>query len=102
MRRVRTAGHVIEKERLVWCGCVQFFYVLDSFIRQIGGQVVAGTSNPRGNGGVVSEQKGLPLVGLAAHEPVEVLKPHSARPLVERSGQAVEIGRGVMVFAKPA
>src|SRR5262249_54027051 len=51
---------------------------------------------------MISKQKGLPLVGLTAHEPVEVLKPHSAGPLIEWSGQAVEVGRSVMVFAKPA
>ena len=43
----------------------------------------------------------MPLVGLTAHEPVEVLEAHPAGPLVEGSSQAVEIGRRVMVLAEP-
>ena len=50
---------------------------------------------------MIAEKIGRPLVGLTAHEPIEVLEAHPARPLVEGSGQAVEIGRGVVVLAEP-
>src|SRR4029453_16599647 len=50
---------------------------------------------------MIAEEIGRPLIGLAAHEPVEVLEAHPTRPLVEGSSQAVEIGRRVMVLAEP-
>ena len=43
----------------------------------------------------------MPLIGLTAHEPIEILKAHPAGPLVKGSGQAVEIGRRVMILAEP-
>src|SRR4029077_17065704 len=36
-----------------------------------------------------------------AHEPVEILETHADRPLIEWASGAVEIGRSVMVLAKP-
>src|SRR4030095_3518929 len=51
--------------------------------------------------GMIAKEKGCPLIGFTAHEPVEVVKAHSARPLVEGSSQAVEIGRRVRVLADP-
>src|SRR5262245_66607475 len=59
-------------------------------------------SDPWENRGMIAKQKRLPLIGLAAIEPVEILKPHSAGPLVERSGQAVLIRWSIMVLAEPA
>ena len=50
---------------------------------------------------MILEKVRLPLVGLTAHKAIEVLEAHSARPLVKRSGQAVDIGRCVMVLAEP-
>src|ERR1700720_2682267 len=50
---------------------------------------------------MILEKIGLPLVGFTAHEPVEVLETHPARPLVIRSSQAVDISRSIMVLAKP-
>jgi hypothetical protein len=42
-----------------------------------------------------------PLIGLAAHETVKIIEAHSARPLIERPCQAVQVGRGVVVLAEP-
>ena len=50
---------------------------------------------------VLLKQVRRPLVGLAAHESVEILKSHADRPLVERPGRAVQIGRRVVVLAEP-
>src|SRR5438270_10096996 len=50
---------------------------------------------------MIAEKIGGPLVGFTAHEAVEIIEAHAAGPLVEGPGQAVEIGRGVMVFAEP-
>ena len=101
VRRVGAAGHVIDEERLVGCGRVQAAHVLDGLVRQVGGEVVAGLADPGKNLGRVLIKIGRPLVGLAAHEPVEILESHADRPLVERPGRAVQIGGRVMVLAKP-
>ena len=58
-------------------------------------------ADPRKDLGVIAEQVGRPLVGLAAHEAVEVLEAHADRPLVERPGHAVLIGRRVVILAEP-
>src|SRR4029077_13939899 len=50
---------------------------------------------------MISEEIRGPLFGFTAHEPVEVIETHPAGPLVERSSQAVEIRRRVMVLAEP-
>ena len=47
MRRVRATGHVIEEERLLRRGGIQFRHILDRLIRHIGDQVVAGLPDPR-------------------------------------------------------
>src|SRR5262249_46235411 len=50
---------------------------------------------------MIAEEIGRPLIGFTAHEPVEVIEAHSARPLVEGPSQAVEIRGRVMVLTKP-
>ncbi len=49
----------------------------------------------------VAEQIGLPLVGIAADEAVEILEAHTGRPLVERPGLAGGEGRRVVILAEP-
>jgi hypothetical protein len=50
----------------------------------------------------ISEQRARrPLVGVAAHETVEVLEPHPGGPLVERTQLARLIDRGVVILAEP-
>src|SRR5438876_485890 len=101
MRRVRTAGHIVEEKRLLRRGGIQIRQILDCFVGHIGDQVVAGLPDPREDRGMIAEEKGGPLIGFTAHEPVEVIEAHPARPLVEGSSQAIEIGRRVMVLAEP-
>ena len=86
MRRVGAAGHVIEEERLVWRGGVQLLHILDRVVGHIGGQVVAGFPD-HGKMGMIAEEIRRPLVGLAAHEPIEILEAHAAGPLVEGAGR---------------
>ena len=50
---------------------------------------------------MILEQIGRPLVGLAAHEPVEILEAHSRRPLVVRPGDAVLKAGRVVLLAEP-
>src|SRR3978361_748499 len=101
MRRMRAARHVVEEERLVGRGRVQAVHVVDGFVRHVGGEVVALLADPRKNLGRVLVKIRRPLVGLAAHEPVKILKSYAYRPLVEGTGCAVQIGWGVMVLAEP-
>ena len=58
MRRVRAAGNVVEEERLVRRGGVQFLHVLDRLVRHVGGQVVARLADPRRDLSVVPEEIG--------------------------------------------
>ena len=101
MRRMRAAGDVIEEERLVRRGGIQPLHVPDRLVRHVGGQVVIRLPDPRIDLGMIAEEIGRPLVGFAAHEPIEVLEAHPAGPLIERAGQAVLIGRRVVVLAEP-
>ena len=73
----------------------------DGLVRQVGGEVVIGLADPGENLGRVLEQIRRPLVGLAAHEAVEVIEAHADRPLIERPGGAVLIARRVVVLAEP-
>ena len=100
-RRVRATGHVIDEERLFRCGSVQAAHVIDSIIRHVGDEVVAGLADPWKYLARVAKQVGRPLVCLAAHEPVEVIETHADRPLVEWSGRAVLKGGNVVVLAEP-
>ena len=50
---------------------------------------------------MIAVQVGRPLVGLAAHESVEIFEAHAGRPLVEWPRHAVLIGGRVMVLAEP-
>ena len=76
-------------------------HVADRLVRHVGGEVVAGLADPRKNLRVFAEQIRRPLVGLAAHEAVEIVEAHARRPLVERTGHAVLEVRRVVVLAEP-
>src|SRR4029079_14296342 len=73
----------------------------DRLVRQVGGEVVARLPNPGSYLGRVLKQIRRPLIGLAAHEAVEIIEAHTARPLVERPGRAVLIAWRVVVLAEP-
>ena len=101
VRRMGAAGHVVDEERLVGRGGIELSHVLDRLVRHVGGQVVAGLADPGEDLGGVLEQVRRPLVGLAAHEAVEVVEAHADGPLVEGPGRAVLIARRVVVLAEP-
>src|SRR5208282_611353 len=94
-------GHVVDKERLVGRGCVQIAYVLDGVVRYIGGEVVIGLTDPWKDLGRIPKEVGCPLVGLASHEPIEILEAHADRPLVERPCDAVLKAWRIVILAKP-
>ncbi len=60
-----------------------------------------GLPDPGENLREVLKEVGRPLVGLAAHEAVEIVEPHPVRPLVEWAGRTVLVARGIVVLAKP-
>ena len=101
VRRVASAGNVIDEERLVGRHGVELLHVLDRLVRHVGGEVVAGLADPREDLGVIAEQIRRPLVGLAAHEAVEVVEAHPRRPLIEWARHAVLEARRVVVLAEP-
>src|SRR5262245_7555829 len=87
---MRRAWHVIDEERLVRRRSIELLHVTYRVVRHVSNQVVAGLADPWINRSMVAEEVRRPLVGLAAHEAVEVLKAHPARPLVERPRRAVQ------------
>ena len=101
MRRVGAAGNVVEEERLVGRRCVELVEVLDGVVRHAGDHVVVGLFAPRKDRRGVAEQERRPLIGLAAHEAVEVVEAHAERPLIEWPGLAVLERRRVVVLAEP-
>src|SRR5208282_6688055 len=64
-------------------------------------EVVSGLTDPRKHRRRIAKEVGRPLIGLASHEPVEILEAHADRPLVERPSRAVVIGGRVVLLAKP-
>lgn len=95
------ARHVIEEERLIRRNDAELSHVADRLIRHVSREVVAGLSDPWKNLCVIAEQVGCPLVGLAAHEAIEVFETHPRGPLVVGARQAVLIARRVVVLAEP-
>jgi hypothetical protein len=77
------------EEGLLWRRRLKFSQVLDRLVRHIGCEVVTGLPDPRGNLRSVFEQIRCPLIGLTAHEPIEVLESHADRPLFERTSHRV-------------
>ena len=89
VRRVGAAGRVVDEEGLVGRQRVDAVHVVDRLVGHRRHQVVAGVALERiDRRGVADEVARLPLVGVAAHEAVEVLKAHAGRPLIERTGLA--------------
>src|SRR5271166_2715640 len=101
VRRMGASGHVIEEKRLVRRRRVQTAYILDRLVRQIRGEIIAGLADPRKYRGVIAIKVGRPLISLATHEAVEILKAHPRRPLVEWTGSTILVCRGVVVLTKP-
>ena len=101
MRRMRAAGHVINEERFVGRDLLELFHVLDCIVGHRRGQIPTGLPLKRIDGRRVAEQVRLPLAGVAADEPVEILEAHADRPLIERPGLARLIEGRVVILAEP-
>src|SRR5271157_6183488 len=98
---MRTAGHVVDKERLLRIYLIEHLHVRYGVIRHGGRQVPARLPDVGVDRRSVSEEIGLPLAGIAADEAVEVLKAHAGRPLVKGPGLTRHESRGVVILAEP-
>ena len=101
MRRVCAARYVIDKERFVGRDLLELLHVLDRVIGHRRGQIPAGIPLEGVDGGRIAEQVRLPLAGVAADEPVEILEAHPDGPLIERPGLARQVEGRVVVLAEP-
>ena len=78
-------GRIVEKEGLVGIQRVDGLHVVDRVIRHGRDQVEVGIVIKWVDiGGVADQVSRLPLAGVAAHEPVEIVEAHADRPLVVR------------------
>src|SRR6478609_9377395 len=75
--------------------------MLDGVICHTSDHVVSRLFAPRKDLRGVAKQEWRPLIRLATHEAVEILKTHSSRPLAKRSSGAVLIIGRVVVLAEP-
>jgi hypothetical protein len=98
VRRMRAARGVIEEERLVRIERVQLIEIGDGLIGHVGGEVVVGIADVGVDAGGVAVEIGLPLIGLAAIEAVEIFKAHARGPLVEGAGLARHVRRRVVIL----
>ena len=101
MRRVRAAGNVIDEERFVGRDLLELLHIRDGVIGHGRGQIPTGLPLKRIDGRRVAEQVRLPLAGVAADEPVEIIETHADRPLIERPGLARLIKGRVVILAEP-
>jgi hypothetical protein len=101
VRRVGGARRVLDEDRLVGLDLVHARHVVDRVVGHAGDQVPARLALERIDLRGVAEQVGLPLVGVAADEAVEVLEAHAGGPLVEGPDLAGREGRRVVVLAEP-
>src|ERR1700750_2107672 len=85
---VCAARYVINEEWLVGRDLLELFHVLDRIVSHRRGQIPTGIALKRIYGRRVAEQVRLPLAGVAANEPVEILEAHASRPLMKRPGLA--------------
>src|SRR5215469_18631541 len=104
MRRMRSAGCVVNEERLVGLDLIQHLDIVDRLIRHGGNQVPAGMANIRLYwSGVAEEIAGRPLGGVVADETVVVLEAldGTCRPVVEGAGLARRPQWHVVVLTEP-
>jgi hypothetical protein len=102
MRRVHRTRSKLDQEGLIRRQRVDAIDIVDGFVGHRRHQVPAGLSDIGiDRRGVLDQVARLPLVGVAAHEAVEIFKAHAGRPLIERAGLAGLIFGGVVVLAEP-
>ena len=101
--RMGGTGGVLDEQRLGGIGLMHPRHVVDGVIGHRGHQVpAAGRLALEGiNLGGVTEQVRLPLVGVAAHETVEIFEAHAGGPLIEGPALAGLEGGHVVILAKP-
>src|SRR5262249_11936246 len=85
---VRGARHVVAEERFVRLNGVELFHPANGIISHGGDQVPFRFTDVRTDSRGIAEYVGLPLAGVAAEEPIEVLKTHANGPQIERPSQA--------------
>ena len=95
------AGDVIDQERFFGGDLVELSHPADGVVGHGRGEIPARLADVGIDGRGVAEQVRLPLAGVTADEPVEILEAHARRPLVERPGLARHEGRRVVILAKP-
>ena len=102
MGRVRRARREVHEERLVRNQRLLLTHPRDGVVGQVLGEVVAVLRpTPRLHRRRALIQRWMPLVGLAADEPEEVLEPAAARgPRIERSHRAGLVHRHLMALAE--
>ena len=101
MRRVRGPGDVVEKKGLSGINLVDPVQVVDGVVGHACDQIPARFALERIDLRRVAKQVRLPLIGVAANKPIEVLEAHADGPMIERPDLAGLEGRRVMVLAKP-
>jgi len=101
MRRMRGAGRVVQKPRLVGRQCVLHPHPGDRLIGEIDVEDVIRLAHIRFNRRHVFVQRRVPLVAVAAEEAVKVLKAETVRPQVERPCLARHPVRHIVHLAKP-
>src|SRR5262249_2861750 len=101
MRRMAASGNVVAEEGLAGVYLVDSVQPLDGIVRHGSGKVPARFAHVGINRRGVAKQVRLPLAGVAAHEPIEILEAHADGPLVKRPGLACRKGRSVVVLAEP-
>ena len=99
MRRMGGARCEIHEERLVRRERLLELHPGDGLVGHVGHEVVAGVVR-RGDAGHAVIERGIPLVGLAAEEAVELVEARARRPAVGRPGDADLPRRGLVVLAE--
>jgi hypothetical protein len=103
VRGMRATRRVVNEEGLLGIEGIDAVHVIDRIIRHGRGQVPRAWrfSFKRVDLRGIAIQIWLPLVRVAAHEPVEILEAHTDRPLVEWSVLAGLVRRCVVLLAEP-
>ncbi len=101
MGGVGGTGCIFDEKGLVRLNLIEAVQVVYGLVGHGGGQVPPRLAFERIDLGGVLEEVGLPLVGITAHEAVEVLKAQAGGPLVEGPGLAGRESRRVVILAEP-
>jgi len=102
MRRMGCAGSIVDKEGLIRVECVYGLHVINRVIRHCSDQIEVGIVLERVDIGRVANQIArLPLAGVTAHEPVEIIEAHTDRPLIKWPDLTGGEIRRIVILAKP-